>query len=253
MGQEASCLRRGYGAQGSCPTSATSALFTDLYELTMAGAYDAEGMNAPAVFELFFRELPDCRNYVLAAGLSDVLSYLEQWCFTDGDLDYLRSRHELPPALLDRLREMRFTGDVYAVAEGTVVFPNEPLVQVVAPIIEAQIIETFVLNQVHFQSVIATKAARIVTAAAGRSVVDFGSRRAHGIDAALKVARASYLAGAAGTSNVLAGKLYGIPVLGTMAHSYVQAHDDELAAFEVFSRLYPRATLLVPNVRSPSM
>ena len=129
--------------------------------------------------------------------------------------------------------------------EGTLVFPNEPLVQVVAPILEAQLIETLVLNQVHFPSLAAAKAARVVTAAAGRDVIEFGSRRAHGAEAALKVARASYLMGAAGTSNVLAGKLYGIPVFGTMAHSYIQAHDDEAAAFEAFAGLYPETTLLV--------
>ena len=134
---------------------------------------------------------------------------------------------------------------MYAVPEGTLVFPNEPLLQVIAPITEAQLIETFVLNQVHFQSVAATKAARVVAAAQGRAIVDFGSRRSHGMDAALKVARATHLAGGAGTSNVLAGKLYGIPVFGTMAHSYIQAHDDEFASFDSFARLYPETTLLV--------
>jgi len=222
-----------------------SALFNDLYELTMAQAYAAEGMEAPAVFELFFREMPAQRNYFVAAGLDDVLTCLEQLRFVEDDLEYLRRDHQFSRAFLDRLRGLRFTGDVYAMPEGTPAFPNEPLVQVVAPMIEAQIVETLVLNQVHFQTVAATKAARVVHAAAGRAVVDFGSRRAHGTDAALKVARTSYLAGAAGTSLVLAGKLYGIPVFGTLAHSYVQAHDDEWAAFEVFARQYPNSTLLV--------
>jgi len=222
-----------------------SALFTDLYEVTMAQAYAAEQMRDEAVFELFFRRLPKGRGYVMAAGLDDVLTYLENFRFTDDDLEYLQSQGTFSNEFLDELRELRFTGDVYAVPEGTVVFPNEPLVQVVAPMLQAQWIETLVLNQIHFQSVLATKAARVVTAAQGRNVVDFGSRRAHGAEAALAVARCSYLAGAGGTSNVLAGQQYGIPIFGTMAHSYVQAHDEETAAFEAFARLYPNTTLLV--------
>lgn len=222
-----------------------SALFTDVYELTMAQAYHGEGMDEQAVFELFFRELPESRKYIVAAGLDDVLDALEHLQVTDEDLDYLRQQGQFSEEFLTRLREFRFTGDVDAVPEGTVVFPNEPLVRVAAPILEAQLIETLVLNQIHFQSVAASKAARVVTAARGRTVVDFGSRRAHGTDAALKVGRTSYLAGAAGTSNVLAGKLYGIPIFGTMAHSYIQAHDDESAAFEAFASRYPHTTLLV--------
>jgi nicotinate phosphoribosyltransferase len=222
-----------------------SALFTDLYELTMAQAYAATGKEEPAVFELFIREMPAERNYLVAAGLDDVLSYLENLHFTEDDLAYLDRGGLFSRAFLDRLKSLRFTGDVYAVPEGTVVFPNEPLVQVAAPLLEAQLIETLVLNQVHFQTVAATKAARVVTAAAGRAIVDFGSRRAHGSDAALKVARTSYLMGAAGTSLVVAGKRYGIPVFGTMAHSYIQAHDNEGSALEAFARLYPETTLLV--------
>jgi nicotinate phosphoribosyltransferase len=222
-----------------------SALFTDLYELTMAQAYHTERMDQLAVFELVFRELPKNRNYIVAAGLNDVLDFLANFQFTMSDLDYLRGRAELSEEFLERLGSLRFSGEVYALPEGTVVFPNEPLLQVIAPIGEAQLIETFVLNQIHFQSLAASKAARIVTAAQGRTVVDFGSRRSHGTDAALKVARATYLAGGDGTSNVLAGKLYGIPVFGTMAHSYVQAHDDEAASFETFAALYPETTLLV--------
>lgn len=222
-----------------------SLLFTDLYELTMAQAYLAEGMRSTAVFELFFRTLPEPRNYTVAAGLDDVLDALEHLHVDDAGLDYLRSLGTFSAALLEWLRSFRFSGDVYAVPEGTVVFANEPLVQVVAPLPEAQLVETLVLNQVHLQTVVASKVARLVTAAAGRAVVDFGSRRAHGSDAALKVARCSWLAGAAGTSNVLAGQRYGIPVFGTMAHSYVQAHDEELAAFAAFSREFPHTTLLV--------
>lgn len=231
MRQEASPLR--------------SVLFTDLYALTMARAYQAEGMDRTAVFELFFRKLPPERNFVVAAGLSDVLDTLEALAVTGDDLEYLRTLGLFPEAFLERLREFRFTGEVWAVPEGTPVFPHEPLVQVLAPILEAQLIETLVLNQVHFQSIAASKAARVVAAASGRDVIEFGSRRAHGTEAALRVARASYLVGAAGTSNVLAGKCYGIPVYGTMAHSYIQAHDDEAAAFAAFAAEYPETTLLV--------
>ena len=222
-----------------------TALFTDLYELTMAQAYHAEGMDQLAVFELAFRQLPRNRNFIVAAGFADVLDFLTGLRFTDDDLGYLRGRGEFTDEFLRRLACLRFSGDVYAVPEGTVVFPNEPLLQVIAPIIEAQLIETFVLNQIHFQSIAATKAARVVAAAEGRAVIDFGSRRSHGTDAALKVARATYLAGGGGTSNVLAGKLYDIPVFGTMAHSYIQAHDEESASFESFAALYPETTLLV--------
>jgi len=221
------------------------ALFTDLYELTMAQAYQAEGMDQLAVFELAFREMPRNRNYVVAAGFQDVLDFLTGFHFSAGEIDYLRVNGEFSEVFLKALERIRFTGDVNAVPEGTLVFPNEPLLQVIAPIAEAQPIETFVLNQIHFQSIAATKAARVVAAAHGRMIVDFGSRRSHGIDAALKVSRATYLAGGAGTSNVLAGKIYGIPVFGTMAHSYIQAHDEESASFDSFARLYPETTLLV--------
>ena len=221
------------------------ALFTDLYELTMAQAYHAEGMGQLAVFELAFRKLPQNRNFIVASGFGDILEFLTTFRFHDDELDYLRGRGEFTDDFLDYLASLRFTGDVYTVPEGTLVFPNEPLLQVTAPIIQAQLIETFVLNQIHFQSIAATKAARVVAAARGRAVIDFGSRRSHGTDAALKVARATYLAGGEGTSNVLAGKLYGIPVFGTMAHSYIQAHDDESVSFDSFARLYPETTLLV--------
>jgi nicotinate phosphoribosyltransferase len=222
-----------------------SILFTDLYELTMAQAYDAEGMNQLAVFELFFRKMPKNRNYLMAAGLEDVLAYLEGFQLFPEDLAYLRGLGNFSDSFLDRLAKTKFTGEVWAVPEGTIVFPHEPLLQVVAPIFEAQLVETLVLNQIHFQSIAATKASRVVLAAKGRMVIDFGARRAHGADAALKVARASYLAGAAGSSLVITGRLYGVPAFGTMAHSYIQAHEDELASFEAFARLYPDTTLLV--------
>lgn len=223
----------------------TSALFTDLYELTMARAYAAERMDQTAVFELTFRKMPRNRNYIVAAGIGDVLDFLSNFSFDDEDLDYLRHSHGFPEEFLKRLQALRFTGDVYALPEGTLVFPHEPIVQVIAPILQAQLMETFVLNQIHLQSLAAAKAARVVEAAEGRGVVDFGSRRAHGTDAAIKVARAAYLAGGRGTSNVLAGRIYGIPVFGTMAHSYIQAHDSEAASFEQFAALYPETTLLV--------
>jgi nicotinate phosphoribosyltransferase len=161
----------------------------------MAQAYYAERMDQLAVFELAFRKMPDTRNYIVAAGFQDVLQFLIGLHFTANDLDYLRGRREFSKEFLARLEGLRFTGDVHAVPEGTLVFRNEPLLQVVAPIIEAQLIETYVLNQIHFQSLAASKAARVVAAAKGRAVVDFGSRRAHGTDAAVKVARATYLAG----------------------------------------------------------
>jgi nicotinate phosphoribosyltransferase len=221
------------------------ALFTDLYELTMARAYYTERMEQEAVFELAFRKLPKNRNFIVASGFEDVADFLASFHFDDDELDYLGSRNEFDGQFLKFLSSLRFTGDVYAVPEGTPVFPNEPLLQVAAPIIEAQLVETFVLNQVHFQSIALTKAVRVVDAAEGRAVIDFGSRRSHGTEAALRVARAVYLAGGSGTSNVLAGKMYDIPVFGTMAHSYIQAHDLESAAFESFAALYPETTLLV--------
>jgi nicotinate phosphoribosyltransferase len=221
------------------------ALFTDLYELNMAQAYRVEGMADQAVFELAYRKLPDHRNYIVAAGLEDALRFLARFRFTADELDWLRGQRGFSDAFVSSLEDLRFTGDVYAVPEGTPVFPNEPLLQVVAPIIEAQLVETALLNMVHFQSLALTKAERIVRAARGRQVVDFGSRRAPGGDAALNVARATYLAGGHGTSNVLAGRTWGMPILGTMAHSYIQAHETETGALEAFASLYPDTTLLV--------
>lgn len=220
-------------------------LFTDLYELTMLQAYLAEGMTGTAVFTLFVRRLPEHRNFLLACGIDPVLAYLEHVAFTADDLAYLRSLERFSNDLLTWLREFQFTGDVYAVPEGTPVFANEPIVEIVAPIAQAQLVETFVMNQVHLQTVLASKAARVVAAARGRTVIDFGARRTHGIDAALKAARAFYIAGVHGTSNMLAGKLYGIPVAGTMAHSYIQAHGDEREAFRAFARIFPGTVLLV--------
>jgi nicotinate phosphoribosyltransferase len=221
------------------------ALFTDLYELTMMQGYLAERMTDRATFTLFVRRLPQHRNFLLACGLEQVLAYLEQLHFTEEDVAYLRSLNRFSNEFLASLREFRFTGDVYAVPEGTPVFANEPIVEVVAPIAQGQLVETFVMNQIHVQTVLASKAVRVVTAARGRQVVDFGARRTHGVDAALLGARAFYIAGVSATSNVLAGKLYQIPVAGTMAHSFIQAHGDEREAFRAFVRAFPGTTVLV--------
>jgi nicotinate phosphoribosyltransferase len=221
------------------------ALLTDLYELTMVRAYLAEGVTSEAVFDLFVRRLPEQRNYLLACGLDDVLHYLTSFGFSDEALDYLETLDTFPHDFLDQLSEFKFTGDVWAVPEGTPVFPDEPILQIVAPIAEAQLVESFVLNQVSFQTLAASKASRVVRAAGGRDVVDFGLRRMQGADAGVKAARAFWVAGVAATSNVLAGQVYGVPVAGTMAHSYIEAHDDEYEAFKAFACIYPETILLV--------
>ncbi len=225
-----------------------SPLFTDLYQLTMLQAYWHEGMDEPAVFDLFVRRLKD-RNYLLACGLEPCLDFLETLSFSDEALDYLAEQEQFGDDFLDWLADFAFTGDVYAVPEGTPVFPDEPIVEVVAPIGEAQLVETFLLNQITYQTNLASKAARVVEAAGGmesdRLVADFGMRRMHGTDAAMKAARAGYIAGVDATSNVAAGQRYDLPITGTMAHSYVEAHDAEQAAFERFADLYPETILLV--------
>lgn len=226
-------------------TTYSVALLTDLYQLTMLQAYAEEQMDEPAVFSLFVRRLPRERNYLLACGLDDALAYIETLRFDASALAYLASLARFSDRFLEQLARFRFTGDVYAVAEGTPVFAHEPIVEVVAPIAQAQLLETLLMNQIHLQMVVASKAARVVEAAQGRTVVDFGLRRMHGIDAGMKAARACYVAGVAATSNVAAGQAYGLPVSGTMAHSYVQAHESELDAFRAFARLYPDTILLV--------
>jgi len=222
-----------------------AALLTDLYEVTMLQSYWREGMDGDAVFSLFVRRLPPGRNFLLACGLEDSLRYLERLRFDDDACRYLGGMDQFGDEFVEWLGELRFTGDVRAVPEGTPVFPEEPLLEVVAPLPEAQLVETFLMNQIHFQTVIASKAARVVQAAAGRAVVDFGLRRMHGADAGLKSARAFHIAGVAATSNVLAGLVYGVPVTGTMAHSYVQSYDSEMEAFRRFADLYPDTVLLV--------
>jgi nicotinate phosphoribosyltransferase len=225
---------------------AQSLLLTDLYELSMLEAYAAHGMAETASFELFVRKLPPTRGFLMAAGLEQLVEFLETMRFTPDELAWLRSLENFSPAFLDGLAGLRFTGDLDAMPEGTVFFPDEPVLRVTAPLPQAQLVETRLINLVHFQTVIASKAARMVLAAPGRQLVDFGLRRAHGAEAGLLAARASYLAGFAGTATVLAQREFGIPVTGTMAHSFVQAHDDEATAFERFARVRPQAlTLLI--------
>ena len=222
------------------------ALLVDLYELTMAASYHAEGMNGPASFELFFRELPPVRNYLVACGLEEALDYLSSLWFTPRDLAYLGTLGVFDAGFLAYLADLRFTGDVWAVPEGEVVFGNEPVLQVTAPLIEAQIVETYLLNCINFSTAVASKAARVTTACGTRGFVDFSARRDHGPDAALLAARAAYIGGAGATSNVLAGRRFGIPQSGTMAHSYVLAFPDEARAFRTFARQFPgKAILLV--------
>jgi nicotinate phosphoribosyltransferase len=222
------------------------ALLLDLYELTMAQSYfDRRIAAAPATFSLFARHLPTGWGYFLVAGLDDVLAYLEQLAFSRDDLAYLEHSGFFHRPFLDWLGQLRFTGSVRAQAEGTVCFPQEPFLEVTAPLVEAQLVETVVLNQVHLATLVASKAARCVQAAQGRRLVDFGLRRTHGSDAGLKVARSAYVAGFDATSNVLAGERYGIPIAGTMAHSYIQAFPDELTAFRAYAQTYPDACVLL--------
>jgi nicotinate phosphoribosyltransferase len=221
------------------------ALLTDLYQLTMLDAYRQREQFGPAVFELFFRRLPPNRGYMMVAGLEQALDYLEHFRFTDDELAWLAASGHFDASFVDWLAGLRFRGDVYALPEGTACFPDEPLLRVEASLPEAQIVESRLLNILHYQTVVATKAARVVCAAGGRLLVDFGMRRAHGGEAALWAARASYLAGFAGTATVVAGRRYGIPLYGTMAHSFVQSHDDERAAFEHFARARPEGVVLL--------
>jgi nicotinate phosphoribosyltransferase len=238
--------RKARGAFASGPLlTRDAALFTDLYELTMAASYLREGMRGPATFSVFARHLPRERSFLVAAGLEDVLNFLRDLRFSAEALSYLDSLDLFEPAFLELLRGLRFTGMVRAVPEGTVVFQNEPLLEITAPIIEAQVVETAVLNLVHFQTLIASKAVRCVLAARGRPVTEFGLRRSHGVDAGMKAARCAFIAGASMSSNVLAGLHYGIPPTGTMAHSYVSAFPREIDAFRAFARAFPAQTTLL--------
>ncbi|MBI4987308.1 MAG: nicotinate phosphoribosyltransferase [Rhodocyclales bacterium] len=222
-----------------------SALLTDLYQLTMLQVYFDRGMNRTAVFEFFVRKMPENRNFLVAAGLEQVLEYLESLHFTEAELDWLAGCGRFRKDFVDSLADLRFSGDVAAMPEGTPFFPDEPILRVVAPLPQAQLVETRIINLLQFQVMVASKAARVRLAAPGRLLVDFGLRRAHGAEAGLLSARASYLAGFDGTSDVLAGMKWGIPLYGTMAHSYIQAHDSEVQAFEDFARSHPAASTML--------
>lgn len=227
--------------QAGCP----SALLVDLYELTMMQAYWKEGITGRATFDLFVRRLPPERNFLLAVGLETAIDLLERLRFTPTELEYLETTGSFESGFLDMLGQFRFSGDVEAMAEGTIAFAREPLLRLTAPIVEAQYFESLLMNQFHVQTMLASKAARVVLAADGRRLVDFGLRRMHGVDSGVGGGRAYWIAGFAGTSNVLAGSLYDIPVMGTMAHSYVQCHESELDAFRSFVATYPETVLLV--------
>ena len=227
-----------------------SALATDLYQLTMMAGYEAAGQSATSTFELFVRELPSGRRYLMAAGLAQALDYLEGLRFTPGEIAWLRTVPALAAASVrffdEVLPAFRFTGEVWAMDEGEIAFPHEPLVRVTAPVMEAQIVETALLAILTFQTSVASKASRVVSAAAGRMVAEFGSRRAHGLEAACLAARAACLAGCSATSNVEAGRLFDLPLTGTMAHSWVMAFDDEIEAFRSYMGLFgERSTLLI--------
>lgn len=221
-----------------------SSLFTDLYELTMQEGYLKEDHNPKATFDLFVRDLPSSRGYLIAAGLRQVIDFIQDLEFSSDACQFLKEQG-FEDQFLDFLRGFEFTGEVRAVPEGTLVFPDEPIIEVTAPIIQAQYLETFLINQVAFQSLIATKAARISSVAKDKKVVDFGSRRAHGTDAGLKAARASYIGGFAGTSNVFAGKEFKLPVFGTMAHSWIESFSSEKKALKKFMKSYQEDSVLL--------
>jgi nicotinate phosphoribosyltransferase len=222
-----------------------SPLLTDLYQLNMIQAYLDHGETNTAVFELFFRTLPRRRGFLLAAGLEQTLDYFETLHFSAAEIEWLGSTGRFKKNLLDYLGTFRFSGDVHAMPEGTAVFASEPVLRVTAPLPQAQFVESRLINILHFQSLVAAKAARIVLAAPGKVLVDFGLRRAHGAEAGLMAARASYIAGFAGTATVLAGEMFGIPLYGTMAHSFIEAFDDEGTAFEAFARARPDNLVLL--------
>lgn len=222
-----------------------SGLLTDLYQLTMLDSYLDWGMKEEAVFEFFVRRLPPTRGFLMAAGLEQVLEYLGGLSFVHDELEWLAATGKVSQRLIDYLADFRFCGDVHAMREGTIFFANEPILRVTAPLPQAQLVETRIINLLHLQTVIASKAARFVLAAPDSTLVDFGLRRAHGAEAGLLAARAAYLAGFSGTATVLANRAFQIPLYGTMAHSFVQAHESELEAFEHFARTHRDAVLLI--------
>jgi nicotinate phosphoribosyltransferase len=223
-----------------------SPLLTDLYQLNMIQAYLHSGKTEQAIFEFFIRKFPERRSFLMAAGLEQALDYLEGLRFSPEELDWLAGTGRFDNAFLDYLAGFRFTGDVHAMPEGAIFFADEPILRVTAPLPEAQLVETRLMNILHFQSLIASKAARYNLAAPDKTLVDFGFRRSHGFEAGIMAARSSYIAGFSGTATVMAGKQFGIPIFGTLAHSFIQAFDDEGAAFEAFARARPEAlTLLI--------
>ncbi|MHA1547679.1 MAG: nicotinate phosphoribosyltransferase [Alphaproteobacteria bacterium] len=222
-----------------------SLLLTDLYQLNMMQAYEEQGMTDTAVFELFFRKLPPRRGFLMAAGLAQVVEFLSDLQFLPSDLDYLKLSDRFAPWFIERLSTLRFTGDVDAMPEGTVFFPDEPILRIAAPLPLAQLVETRIMNLAHFQTLVASKAARMVLAAPGKRLVDFGLRRAHGAEAGLMAARASYVAGFDGTATTLAAPAFSIPIYGTMAHSFIQTHDTEEEAFFNFARARPDGLVLL--------
>lgn len=225
-------------------------MLIDFYELTMANSYFIQGKNELASFDLFFRKIPDSGGYAVMAGLEQVIQYIHELEFSDEDIDFLRGKKIFAEDFLKYLKNFRFSGSLYAVKEGTPIFPNEPVLTVVAPIIECQIMETMLLLTINHQSLIATKTARIVYAAKGRDVIEFGSRRAQGYDAANYGARAAYIAGVVGSANTFTEKRFNIPALGTMAHSYVQSFSSEYEAFLAYSKTYPNQALLLLDTYS---
>lgn len=225
-----------------------SGLATDLYQLTMAAGYHANGRHERASFEMFIRRLPENRSYLVVAGLEQALSYLSNLNFNEEEIEYLRRLPvfaHVSREFFDYLSEFRFSGEVWAMPEGTLAFPGEPLLRVTAPLIEAQIVETFLLSTINFQTMIATKAARIVEAAQGRGVIEFGARRAHGMGAGIYAARAAFIGGCIGTSNVEAGYLFDLPVYGTAGHSWTLAFEKEMDAFRAYHQVFPESTTLL--------
>ncbi|MCK5673473.1 MAG: nicotinate phosphoribosyltransferase [Spirochaetales bacterium] len=222
-----------------------SGLFTDFYELTMMQGYMLQGKNEDVVFDMFFRRQPFSGGYSIFTGLSDILDILENIHFSKEDLSYLKSLKVFKDNFLEYLKDFKFTGSVYAMDEGAIIFPNEPIIRIHSNIIEAQLIESLILNTINFQTLIATKAARVSYAAEESTILEFGLRRAQGFNGSLSASRAAFIGGADATSNTLAGKIYGIPVKGSMAHSWIMAFDSELEAFRKFTELYPDSTILL--------
>ncbi|MCM2325057.1 MAG: nicotinate phosphoribosyltransferase [Candidatus Woesearchaeota archaeon] len=220
-------------------------MLTDLYQITMMAGYVDNQKDDVATFDLFIRDLPKDWGYFIAAGIEDAVDYITSIKFTGNDIDYLRQQGIFEDSFLSFLKDFRFTGEVYAVKEGSVVFPNEPIMRVTANRTQAQFLETTLLNMINFQTMIASKASRVVDAASGASVIEFGLRRAQEEDAALKGARAAYIGGAVSTSNVKAGMQYGIPISGTQAHSFIMSYDDEIDAFRAYARTFPKKSILL--------